>query len=76
LQERWNVTEEEQVVFIQTSMDVNRHRDGIRFTRTGYELLLQHLPEGLHVKIVSLGGDPVLPNAEAVPLRETLGARS
>jgi hypothetical protein len=75
LQERWNVTEEEEVVFIQTSMDVNRHRDGVRFVRTGYELLLQHLPEGLRVKIVSLGGDPVMPNAGSVPVRESVGNR-
>lgn len=73
LQERWSVGAEEQVVFIQTSMDVNRHRDGVRFVRTGYELLLQHLPEGLRVKIVSLGGDPVAPNAGSVPAGETVG---
>lgn len=75
LQERWDVTEEEQVVFIQTSMDVNRHRDGVRFVRTGYELLLQHLPEGLRVKIVSLGNDPVMPDKGAVPVRETVTTR-
>ncbi len=56
LQRRWNVTEEEPVTFVQTSMDVNRHRDAVQFCN-GHESLLQNLPEGLRVRIVSLGAE-------------------
>jgi hypothetical protein len=38
-------------------MEVNRHRDAIRFSN-GHESLLQNLLEGLRVKVVSLGADP------------------
>jgi hypothetical protein len=71
LQRRWEVQEEEPVQFIQTSMEVNRHRDGIRF-RNGHESLLQNLPEGLRVKIISLGGEQ--PEVqETRPVRESVG---
>jgi len=71
LQRRWNVGEEEPVLFVQTSMEVNRHRDAIRF-RTGHESLLQNLPEGLRVRVVSLGGDQAEVR-ETQPIRESTG---
>jgi len=56
LQVRWGVKEEEPVVFTQTSMEVNRHRDAVQFTN-GSTFLLQELPEGLRVKVCSLGSE-------------------
>jgi hypothetical protein len=49
---------QEEAVFIQTSMDVGRHRDGVRF-QNNQELLLQRLAEGQRARVVSLGGDTV-----------------
>jgi hypothetical protein len=74
LQHRWNVKEEEPVTFVQTSMEVNRHRDAVRF-HNGHESLLQNLPEGLRVRIVSLGDDqPVHSDLQTtLPLREPVG---
>ncbi len=68
LQTRWNVTETEAVVFTQTSMEVNRHRDAVRFSN-GHESLLQNLPEGVRAKVISLGG-------EQHPQREIVSANS
>ena len=48
---------EEDVVFIQTSMDASRHRDAVRF-RNHQQLLLQRLTEGQRARIVSMGGAP------------------
>jgi hypothetical protein len=54
LQTRLNVEEDVPVVFTQASMEVNRHRDAVRLP-SGLELLLQNLPEGVRVRVVSLG---------------------
>lgn len=54
LQRRWNIEEEEDVFFVQTSADVNTYRDAIHF-RSGREVLLQNLREGIRVQVLSLG---------------------
>jgi hypothetical protein len=46
---------EEEVVFVQTSMDAGRHRDAVRF-RNNQEILLQRLAEGQRARVVSMGG--------------------
>jgi hypothetical protein len=56
LQTRWNVGAEAPVVFTQISMDVNRHRDAVRFP-SGHETLLQDLPEELRVRVIALTSD-------------------
>jgi len=58
LQHRWDIGEQETVLFTQTSAEFNTHRDAICF-RNGRQVSLQHLRAGLLVKVVSLGGDPV-----------------
>jgi len=57
LQRKWDVGEEETVVFTQISAEYQTHRDAICF-RNGRQVSLQHLREGLLVKVASLGGDP------------------
>ena len=54
LQQRWNVSEEETVFFVQLSANVNSHRDAMRFFN-GTEALLQVLTEGILVRVLSLG---------------------
>jgi hypothetical protein len=56
LQAQWGVGNEENVLFIQTSADVNRYRDAFHF-RNGRQILLQDLREGMRVILVSLGAD-------------------
>jgi hypothetical protein len=46
---------EEEVVFVQTSMDAGRHRDAVRF-HNNQEVLLQRLAEGQRARVLSLGG--------------------
>ena len=58
MQRKWKLAEKESVIFVQTSAEVNEYRDAVHF-HNGRETLLQSLPEGLRVKVVSLGGDPV-----------------
>jgi len=58
LQRKWDVGEEETVLFTQTSAEYQTHRDAICF-RNGRQVSLQHLREGLLVTVASLGGDPV-----------------
>jgi hypothetical protein len=57
LQQKLGVSTEEDVIFIQTSAEPGRHRDGVRFAN-GQEILLQRLAEGQHASVVS-----VLPSA-------------
>jgi hypothetical protein len=57
LQRRWDVGEEETVLFTQISVEFKTHRDAICF-RNGRQVSLQHLREGLLVKVVSLGREP------------------
>jgi len=58
LQRKWSIAEEENVVFVQTSAEVNTYRDAVSF-RNGRRVLLQNLAEGMHVKVASLGGDSI-----------------
>jgi hypothetical protein len=53
LQQQLGVKPEEEVVFIQTSAEEFRHRDGVRF-RNGQEILLQRLVEGQRAEVLSL----------------------
>jgi len=46
---------EEDVVFVQTSMDAGRHRDAVRFNNC-QQVLLQRLAEGQRALVVSMGG--------------------
>jgi hypothetical protein len=59
LQYKWEIGQEECVVFVQTSAEVNTYRDAVEF-RNGRNVSLQHLIEGMSVRVVSLGGDSVL----------------
>ena len=53
---KWDVGADESVFFVQTSAEVNIHRDALHF-RTGRQVLLQELREGMRVTVVSLGDD-------------------
>jgi hypothetical protein len=57
---KWDVGADESVLFVQTSAEVNTHRDALHF-RTGRQVLLQELREGMRVTVVSLddfSGEP------------------
>jgi len=69
LQRRWHITAEEPVVFTQISMQVNAHRDAVRF-QNGHESLLQNLTEGIRVRVISLGGDQTHEAAPTSAVRE------
>lgn len=58
LQRKWNVGEEETVLFTQTSAEFKTHRDAICL-RNGRQVSLQHLRPGLLVKVASLGGERI-----------------
>ena len=53
---KWSVGANESVYFMQTSAEVNTYRDALHF-RTGRQVLLQELREGMRVTVMSLGGD-------------------
>ena len=53
---KWSVGADESVLFIQTSAEVNTYRDALHF-RTGRQVLLQELREGMRVTVVLLGDD-------------------
>jgi predicted NACHT family NTPase len=55
LQKHLSVSDLEEVVFVQLSMEEFVHRDGIRFAN-GREVLLQRLPCRLRVDVLSLCG--------------------
>jgi len=54
LQRQLGVGATEEVLFIQMGDMPGRHRDGVRFSNN-QQILLQHLREGQHVEVVSLG---------------------
>jgi hypothetical protein len=54
LQCRWCVGEEEHAFFVQTNATAYNYRDAVRFWN-GNETLLQSLPAGIRVVVVSLG---------------------
>jgi len=68
-QRQWNVTEEENALFVQTSAEVNTYRDAFCFGN-GQQVLLQDLSEGMKVRVVSLGGE-VVGHAEPAVLRRS-----
>ena len=55
LQKELGVTAEEEVTFVELSLEAHRYRDAIGF-RNGRELLLQRLREGQRVDVLSLAG--------------------
>jgi len=55
LQSGLGLCTEEDVVFVQTSMDAGRHRDAVRFNNH-QQVLLQRLAEGQRALVVSMGG--------------------
>lgn len=54
LQRRWAVNSEEDAVFVQIGALENSFRDAVRFFH-GRQVLLQELPTGMRVKVLSLG---------------------
>jgi hypothetical protein len=58
LQRKWDIEKEEVVLFTQVSAEFKTHRDAICF-RNGRQVSLQYLREGLLIKVVSLGNEPV-----------------
>jgi hypothetical protein len=69
LQSGLGLTAQEEVVFVQTSMDAGRHRDAVRF-RNNQEVLLQRLAEGQRARVLSLGGTA---NPESSPEEKHAG---
>jgi hypothetical protein len=68
LQREMGLREFEEVVFVQTTAEVNVYRDAIRFNN-GHHVLLQELKEGQRVRVLSTGVaelDPVELNWSAV----------
>jgi hypothetical protein len=55
LQRRLGIEEVEEVTFVQQSAEAFTYRDAVRFVN-GREILLQRLPRGLRVEVLSLGG--------------------
>lgn len=55
LQRRFHLQPEETAVFTQITSETNKYRDAIRF-QGGREILLQYLPEGMPVQVLSLAG--------------------
>jgi hypothetical protein len=55
LQCEWRVGDEATVGFTQISAAAYQHRDALRLPN-GLEILLQHLYEGMHLRVLSLGG--------------------
>jgi hypothetical protein len=71
LQRKWNLAQEESVLFTQVGAEANTYRDAVCFGN-GRQVLLQHLTERLLVKVVSLGGEGISDREPAIaerPLR-------
>jgi len=69
LQKEWGVSEEENILFVQTSAEVNTYRDAFCF-RNGRVVSLQRASEGILAKVVSLGGNVDTEREPAIPCRE------
>jgi hypothetical protein len=65
LRRKWSVGEEETVFFTQISAEAHTYRDAVCFGN-GRQVSLQHLPEGLLVKVLSLEGDAVRDRKPAI----------
>ncbi|HWP43657.1 MAG TPA: hypothetical protein VNO14_10510, partial [Blastocatellia bacterium] len=63
LRKELEVSEEEEVTFVQLSVEAYRHRDGVRF-KNGKEISLQRLPENERVDVLSLSPSEEAPVAE------------
>jgi hypothetical protein len=66
LRRKWNVGEEETVLFTQISAEAHTYRDAVCFGN-GRQVSLQHLSEGMLVKVLSLEGEPVADHARTIP---------
>jgi hypothetical protein len=55
LQKKWNVEEEEGVVFTQIGANAYSYRDAVQF-RNGRQVLLQNLREGMRMQVLSMSG--------------------
>ena len=66
LQRKWNVGEEESVLFVQTSAEVYVYRDAFCFGN-GCLVSLQDVSEGIRVKVMSLSGAAEREPAVEVP---------
>jgi hypothetical protein len=55
LRRQWRVENNEGVIFVQTSANVNSHRDAMQF-HDGRLIRLQDLREGMRVEVLSLAG--------------------
>lgn len=64
LQRKLNVSENERVVFVQTSECAFAYRDAIQFSN-GKEVLLQKLRPGIRMKVRSMGGN--VEDTELIP---------
>lgn len=69
---RCGVAEAEEVTFVQLTAAANVHRDAIQF-RDGRQMLLQLLPEGVTMRVISIGegsdadlGSPVSSEAHSI----------
>ena len=62
LQERLGVGEVEEVTFIELTAEAFRYRDAVRFSQ-GREILLQDLPCGQRVEVLSLNSEATEPEA-------------
>lgn len=63
IQKEFNLGEVEHACFVQTNSNVYQYRDAVRFAN-GREALLQGLPEGIKVSIISLGDTSATPEAD------------
>ena len=65
LRRKWSVGEEETVLFTQISAEAHTYRDAVCF-RNGRQVSLQHLTEGLLVRVLSLEGESVTDQQPAI----------
>jgi hypothetical protein len=64
LRRSYHLSSEEAAVFTQTSAEFHSYRDAIRFENR-FEVHLQNLREGMHVRVLSLAGAPEYSPLEA-----------
>jgi len=67
LREKFGLAVCEEATFTQVSAEVNRHRDGLRFSN-GATVLLQLLPEGQPVTVLRFSSAEDLPEPEGIEL--------
>jgi hypothetical protein len=75
LQQRFGVSAEEEVTFVQLRPELTGYRDAVQF-KNGKEILLQQLPVGLELDLLSLSGsDDRLPQLLQTNVQHTSPAR-